>query len=147
MTHPGWKNSIGAGLLFALGLFFVNGALEMDLGTARHMGPGFFPLVLGTLVTVLSLLVIVISFFKYAELEQPDLRSFVAVASGVAAFGFITSNFGIIPAAFISVLVSSFADSRLSIKQKLILAIGVSIATWLIFIVALQLPFTSWRMP
>lgn len=147
MTASKWINCIGSVLLLVLGLFFVSGSLDMELGTARRMGPGYFPLVLGSLVSFLAGLSVIKSFLENATIERIDIRSFAAVSSGVAAFAIVTPNFGLIPAAFLSVLASSLADSRLTVLLKLVLAIGVSLVVWLIFIIALQLPFTSFRMP
>jgi hypothetical protein len=147
MTATKWINCIGSLLFLALGLHFVYGALEMEIGTARRMGPGYFPLVLGALVCGLAILSVIKSFFEVARTERVDVRSFAAVSAGVAAFAFVTSNFGIVPAAFLSVLASSLADSRLSIHMKLVLAVGVSLAVWLVFILALQLPFEAFRTP
>jgi len=147
MTASKWINCIGSLLLLALGLHFVNGSLDMELGSARRMGPGYFPLVLGSLVSILAVMAAIKSFLDPTKIERIDVRSFAAVSVGVAAFAFVTPNFGLIPAAFLSVLASSLADSRLSFQLKLILAFGVSLSVWLIFIVALQLPFTAFRVP
>ena len=147
MTASKWINCVGALLLMALGLFFVFGSLNMDLGTARRMGPGYFPLVLGSLVAILAGFVVIKSFMESTIIEKIDLRSFAAVAAGVAAFALVTPNFGIVPAAFLSVLASSLADSRMSFLSKIGLAVGVSLSIWLIFIIGLQLTFTAFQMP
>jgi hypothetical protein len=142
-----WTTATGGLLFLGLGLFFVTGALDLDLGTARRMGPGYFPLMLGALVSVLAAAVIVQAFLRRDENGRPDLRSFAAVSAGVLAFAMVTPNFGMIPAAFLSVLVSSFADSRMGFAEKFLLAVGVAGAVWVIFILALQLPFETFRTP
>ena len=147
MTTSKWINCIGSALLLALGLFFVFGSLEMEIGTARRMGPGYFPLVLGSLVSLLAVISIIVSFLEETRIERIDIRSFAAVSAGVAAFALVTPQFGLVPAAFLSVLASSLADSRMSFLLKIILAVGMSLAVWLIFIVALQLPFEAFRTP
>lgn len=140
-----WNNCVGGALLLALGLFFVIGALDLEIGTARRMGPGYFPLVVGSVVSILAILVIANSVFEANVAVKLEIRSFAAVAAGVAAFAFLTPILGILPAVFVSVLSSSLADSRLSFKLKGVLALGVSIAIWIIFIVGLQLPFMPFR--
>ena len=48
------------GLTFiALGGFFVYQCLNLELGTAFRMGPGYFPLVLASILTVLGVVVLV----------------------------------------------------------------------------------------
>ncbi len=147
MSAAKWVNGIGGLLLLALGLFFVSQSLDMELGTARRMGPGYFPLVLGVIVSILSAAVVIKAFVETATIEPIDLRSFAAVSAGVVAFAFVTQYFGIVPAALLSVLASSLADSRMSFGRKFLLAVCVSLAVWLIFIIALQLPFAAFRMP
>ena len=147
MTTSKWINCIGSALLLALGLFFVFGSIEMEIGTARRMGPGYFPLVLGSLVSFLAVISIVVSFLEETRIQRIDIRSFAAVSAGVAAFALVTPQFGLVPAAFLSVLASSLADSRMSFLLKIILAVGMSLAVWLIFIIALQLPFEAFRTP
>lgn len=147
MTTSKWINCIGSALLLALGLFFVFGSIEMEIGTARRMGPGYFPLVLGSLVSFLAVISIIVSFLEETRIQRIDIRSFAAVSAGVAAFALVTPQFGLVPAAFLSVLASSLADSRMSFLLKIILAVGMSLAVWLIFIIALQLPFEAFRTP
>lgn len=142
-----WTTTAGGFFFLGLGLFFVNGALDMDLGSARRMGPGYFPLMLGGLVSVLAALVVIQSFIRRDERGTPDLRSFAAVSAGVVVFALVLPRFGIVPAAFLSVLASSLADSRLSPAGKVVLALGVTVAVWLVFIMALQLPFEAFRTP
>ena len=56
------SRSILAGAVFvALGLIFAIASLRLDLGTAFRMGPGYFPLVLAGLLTVIGIAVIVIA--------------------------------------------------------------------------------------
>ena len=51
---------VAAGILFvAIGGWFVVSALELELGTALRMGPGYFPLVLAGLLILLGALVVI----------------------------------------------------------------------------------------
>lgn len=47
---------IGFGLIFGLTSWF-----DLDLGTARRMGPGYFPLLLAGVLVFLGLLIIAVS--------------------------------------------------------------------------------------
>lgn len=132
-------------MLFGLGLVFVIGALDMEIGTAAQMGPGYFPLVVGSIVVFLAVLIVVKAMLDADVKVKFEIRSFAAIAVGVAAFAFLTPILGILPAVFVTVLTSSLADSRLRIKMKVVLALGVCTAVWLIFILGLQLPFESFR--
>ena len=56
------------GLLFlGLGIAFAGGALGYKLGTASRMGPGYFPFLLGCLMTGLGLVITIKALVVEAE--------------------------------------------------------------------------------
>jgi Tripartite tricarboxylate transporter TctB family len=59
-----------AGLLFAVGAFFVWQASALDMGTVGLPGPGFFPLLLGLVLAVVAVGV-VLRLRHVAEPEEP----------------------------------------------------------------------------
>lgn len=145
-------NSLGGLLFLALGLYFVYGALELDLGTARRMGPGFFPLVLGCLVSFLALLLTLKTWLTHdpdsnSQIESFDWRSFAMISAGVISFAGVTYYFGLVPGTLAAVLNSTAFDRRLRWPHKLLLAGVLGLLAWLLFIVALQLPFSAFRLP
>lgn len=52
-------NALCGGLLTAVGLFFAWQAFNLELGTAFRMGPGYFPLVLAVILTLLGIVILV----------------------------------------------------------------------------------------
>jgi hypothetical protein len=53
-------NALCGGLLTAVGLFFAWQAFNLELGTAFRMGPGYFPLVLAVILTLLGIVILVL---------------------------------------------------------------------------------------
>ena len=55
-------------LCMTVGVYFAWGASKYTVGNAGHMGPGYFPLLLGALLTVLGILLV----FKAQVFETED---------------------------------------------------------------------------
>ena len=56
------KKNFASGLMFAcVGAAFAIGATNYNVGSAARMGPGYFPMMVGTLLAVLGLVVVAAS--------------------------------------------------------------------------------------
>ncbi len=146
MLPRGLKSQVGNLLLLAIGAFFAIGALLwLDLGSARRMGPGFFPMAVGALLCVLALIAIVTSIRNPLPAGSPDPLAIASVVGGVITFAVVTPLLGVLPAVFLSVLATGSSVSRVAWTTRLWLAVLASVAVWAVFIVALQLPFVAIR--
>ena len=131
-----------------LGLAFAWGSVAtLDLGSFRRMGPGAFPLLVGSLLAFLALLGLVQSLRAPEDTHKPDLFSVFGVFFGVAAFAFITPIFGVIPATAVAVLATSLAISEILWAFRILLTIGVAVGVWLIFVAGLDMPFDAIKWP
>ena len=63
----------------------------------------------------------------------------------VASFCVLTPVAGLLPAVFGAVVLACFAVGRMSWVYRILLAAGIAILTWLIFIVALRLPLVAFQ--
>jgi hypothetical protein len=124
-----------------LGLGFAVGATAYQVGTPARMGPGWFPLVLGGLLTVLGLAVIAKAFLapEGEPIGTVPWRAIVLIAAGILFFGLTVRGLGLAPAVFGAVFLSSFASDRTRIVHALAIAAGLTVLCVLIFVVALQL--------
>jgi hypothetical protein len=133
-----------AGVVFILfGLYFGLGAVfQLDLGTAFRMGPGYAPLVLACVLFLLGVL-IVASALRSAPTEIGVLawRGMIFLLPAPILFGLTVRGLGFVPSIFLVTLLASFASPRMKPWQALVLAIGVTIFSTLVFSVALGLPF------
>jgi hypothetical protein len=137
----------GPALMLALGLGFALGAVAgLDLGSARRMGPGAFPLLVGGLLAVLALVALVSEIRAAPPLPRPDPKAVAGVIGGVAAFAFVTPLFGVLPGAALSVLCTCLV-SDLSWRGRLVLAATVAAGIWGVFVAALGLPLPVVRWP
>lgn len=134
--------------MLAAGLAFVVGSLaSLDLGTFRRMGPGAFPLLVGSILSFLAALGIVQSIRHPKEPEKADIVSVVGVFAGVAAFAFLTPLFGVLPATAFAVFATGSAIPEFPLLHRAILAVSVAIGVWLIFVQGLGMPFVALRWP
>lgn len=145
------------GLLFLVtGVVFAVGSRGYSLGTADRMGPGYFPMLLGT---ALALVGIAVAVQALAGKDQPGKRIgawawrplacivgasilFALCLSGVPQIGFPVLGMGI--GVYVLVIVASLAASRFDWLSVLGLATVLSVGSWLVFIKALGLLIPMW---
>lgn len=146
MFKPRLTPQLGLIVMLAVALFFIGGSIwTLDLGTARRMGPGAFPLMVGALLAVLTLIVLIQNLQSALPWSAPDWLALATIGSGVAAFALLTPLLGVLPAVFLSVLFSSSANDDVTWLLRAVLALAVALGVWLIFIVGLQMPFVAIR--
>jgi hypothetical protein len=146
-----------SGVLFmAIGVCFAWSASRYSIGNATKMGPGYFPLLLGGLLTVLGGVLV----FKALVLETEDGGrigawawrpvGFVLLANVV--FGVMIgglSSVGIPPmgmvlAIFALTLLSAKAGREFRWQEVLVLALVLALGSYLTFVVWLKLQITIW---
>jgi len=131
------------GLAFiALGGFFVYQCLNLELGTAFRMGPGYFPLVLAVILTVLGFIVLVQATRVKGEPMGPlALRGMLFILPAPVFFGLTVRGLGFVPSIFFTSLIAAFASSRMKPLMALLLAIAITVFSVVVFSYALGLPF------
>lgn len=130
---------------FFLGLIFMTVAVvlvvytrQYDAGTARQMGPGYLPLVLGLLLGGFGVFSVVSSFFGEPETAEPlELRACALILLATALFGILIRPAGLLVSTFILVIVAGAAyRSRRPIPlflYAIALAVGcVVVFPWLL---------------
>ncbi|WP_323011831.1 tripartite tricarboxylate transporter TctB family protein [Castellaniella sp.] len=146
-----------SGLLFFMtGAAFAWGAAQYRLGTSAHMGPGYFPL----LCSILLMGIGVVLCIKAISLTPQDdgligrwaLRPVVLITGANILFGILLGGwsqlhipvFGFAVAALILVVVAAMAGPEFKAREALILALILTIGSWLVFIFALNMQMPSW---
>lgn len=131
-----------SGLLFILfGAAFMWIAQDYNFGTARRMGPAFFPIILSAILIIIG---IVIAARGVTVPDEPmqgfTLKGLVLVIVGTLLFGFLVRSAGVPVATAALVGLSAIASRRFNWKPTLVLAIGMAIFCTVVFIYALGLP-------
>jgi hypothetical protein len=139
----GARKDLGAGAVFvAFGLAFALTARTYEVGSALRMGPGFFPLVLGSLLVLLGLAIAVKGFVapEHGELGPVPWRSAVLLVAAIFFFGLTVRGLGVAGAVLGSVLLAALAGRDVRVVPAVVIAFALTALSVLIFIVALQLP-------
>ncbi|WP_423460478.1 tripartite tricarboxylate transporter TctB family protein [Ottowia sp. VDI28] len=140
-----------------VGAAFAIGAFEYTVGSAARMGPGYFPLMVGVLLTVLGLAVTVSALGARPGGDGDPVGKiawkplgFVIGANlmfGVLLAGLRSIDLpamGLIVAVYALVVMSCKAGSTFSLKSALMLATILAVGSYLIFILGLKLQFQVW---
>ena len=135
-----------AGTTFViLGLAFAIGGSRYDVGTALRMGSGYVPLALGSILTVLGLVIVVASFRgvdpTVANADRgpiPWQRMGLLLAS-VMIFGLLVPGLGLGPTVLVTTFVAALAGHDTKPVRALVIAIGLTAVCLGIFIGLLQL--------
>ncbi|TWF52182.1 tripartite tricarboxylate transporter TctB family protein [Neorhizobium alkalisoli] len=137
------STNVICGLLFVLaGLFFAYQSMELALGTAFRMGPGYFPFILACALMVFGAIIIVQSArVKGEPIGALAFRGMAFILPAPIIFGLTVQGLGFVPALFISALVASFASHKMKPVTAVILSVLLTIFSVLVFSYGLGLPF------
>ena len=137
------RSDLGAGAIFvAIGLFFgVTTLMDLDIGTARRMGPGFFPIMLSGILIALGLVIALKSVGHADEARGPlPWRGLVVLLSVPVIFGMLIRPLGMAPVLALTTFSPSVASTRMSLKAAVLLALGLTIFCVATFNFGLGLP-------
>lgn len=142
------QQNFWAGIMFALiGALAAAGSLRYPMGTARDMGPGYFPFWLGIGLAVLGAGVALRAVSAEApinKLDPIDLKTVAILIGSVALAGVLLEHLGVFLTLFILVVLSSTASHLFSWKVAVLTGLGLTIFVWLAFIKGLGLVFPLW---
>jgi hypothetical protein len=131
-----------AGLLFlAFGVAAMVFSTEYRIGTSARMGPGYFPFVLGGVLTLLGLVVSLGSLAKGEGSRKG--RSFrvkpvVLVLSSVVLFGLLLQPFGLVIATIVLIMTASMASDEFNKKESLLNTLALLAVVLIVFVYLLQ---------
>jgi hypothetical protein len=133
---------------FYLGIIFLVISLILlmvtkayPFGSARQMGPGFFPIVLSALLGFLSLLLVARSFAgNYEPVDGIAIRPLVLVLGGSLLFGLLLRPAGLIIAIVALVALGAAASKESKVLQTCILTAVLAAGSLIIFVYGLGQP-------
>jgi len=132
-------------LMVALGLAVSGQSLTYELGSLSQMGPGFFPLAIGIIMTLLG--VAIIATAKPSAAEEPteaggpQWRGWICITLGILAFIVLGTHGGLVPATFAVVFISAMGDRRNTWRSASLLALAAVVVAVVVFWWALHIPF------
>jgi hypothetical protein len=147
------KDYYGGALMMLIGMGSVSGGLDYHVGTAEHMGPGYFPAALGGILMVVGAL-IAIGARKDVVRESavighssaiPDFRGAFCIILSIISFVVFGTYGGLLPATFAIVFISALGDRKNTLLQAFILSCAMSFIAVVVFWWALQLQLPLFR--
>ena len=139
------RDVIGGLVLIAIGAAAVIIADDYPFGSARRMGPGYFPILLGWICCALGAAVVAKGFIRKmwdAGLpEMPSIRAVIGISASFFAFILAGEHLGLVPAILLLVGISALVDRGNRPLTAGLLAIGVAIGGVAIFIYGLGIIF------
>ena len=131
-----------AGILFlGFGTAFVYIGQDYRMGTARSMGPAYFPVVLGALLAVIGAATLVRGMVRPGErLGGFALKETALILGSTALYGLLLRGAGMPLALAVMVIVSGLASIHFRWARFVPLAVGLATFCSLVFIKGLGLP-------
>ena len=120
---------------------------RLDVGTVTRLGPGGFPLLLGSILALLGLAHIVSAARPergehFGAVDGRASKAVFLIPLSAAVFAAAIDRFGLIPAIVASVLVGGLANPTVRVFELMILCAGLAAFGAGLFVYGLGLPFT-----
>jgi hypothetical protein len=133
-----------AGLLFlSVGLGAIGIASGYRVGSALHMGPGYFPVVLGVLLVLVGGASVVRALaVTVMGGERIAWRPLLVIAAAVAMFALAIDRIGLIPSVFVAALLGCMGAPKPALAESWLIAAVLSVMAAGIFYYGLKLPFS-----
>jgi hypothetical protein len=144
------RDYYGGGLMLLLGAGVIYKGLGYDVGSLTHMGPGYFPVAVGSVLAVMGALIALGARKQAAtartERRPPEWRGWVCICLANMAFVALGHYGGLVPATFAVVFISALGDRQNSLWSAFLLALAMVAVSVIVFSWALQLqlPLFSW---
>ncbi|MET0507548.1 MAG: tripartite tricarboxylate transporter TctB family protein [Burkholderiaceae bacterium] len=142
------KKDFWSGVMFvALGILFIIWSREYQFGNSQRMGPGYFPTILGYLMTLLGILVAIPAFSAKSPVVAVDRvgwRGLLIVLGAVLLYALLLLRLGFVVSLVVLVVLSAIASDEFSWKETLISVIVLGVLSYIVFVKGLELQFPVW---
>lgn len=141
------RDMVAGASFAALGLGLAVVATGYRIGTAASMGPGFFPLMLGTLLALIGCLIAVNAWRKPSTDEEPaphSLRGLLIVVGVVCLFALMLDRAGMMLTVFVVSALSSYLTPESSLPKALVTGAVLSLLSFVLFVWGLGVPMPAW---
>ncbi len=137
----------GAICVMAIGGLAIWEASNYPVGELTHMGPGYFPIILGVVMIGIGLLLLVQARAETSSAVILRVRGAATIFGSIATFAFLVNRVGVVPATIALVVISSLASKPFRPLVTILLAVGLAGLAVALFIHGLALPLRAflWR--
>ena len=135
-----------SGLIFIFfGFLAVVVARNYPMGSALRMGPGYFPIILGSALAVLGFMIAARSLWLSREsIEALALRPLLFVLGALVAFALLIQPLGLVTATVALVVIGSLARGEIRLGEVGALSLVLAAIAVSLFVYGLGLPLSVW---
>ena len=143
IRHP---KDLYAGLIFvAAGLFAVVIGRDYSLGSATRMGPGYFPALLGWLLTILGAIIALRSLvIDGPSVSAIGFRALTLILASILAFAVLLDVAGVVIATVALITIGCLATAESRVRESVPLTIALIAVALGLFVYGLGLPLKVW---
>ncbi len=137
------KEEFWSGMLFlGIGIFALVISRDYFIGSSARMGPGYFPTLVGILLSILGGIIALRSFgVEGKEIRAVSWRAIVMLTLAFLIFGWAMEKIGFVLAMFAMIACSMMAGKKLRLLELLIMSLVLITGSIALFIYGLKLPF------
>jgi putative tricarboxylic transport membrane protein len=145
------RDFYAGGLMVLLGIGTVFQAQSYKLGTLTHMGPGFFPTILGIALVLIGIMIAGSAAASSDDddapvvARKPEWFAWACIIAGPLLFVLLGQYAGMAPAIFACVFVSALGDRSSTYGGSFILAVIMTVFGVALFSYVLRVPFPIFR--
>ena len=153
MISEGRRDYYAGGLMILIGSGAAVIGTSYKVGSLTQMGPGFFPVCLGVMMTFMGILIALaasagakagadIMDAHHALPSHPDWRGWGCIIGSVFAFIVLAEYAGLAPATFFCVFIGACGDKDSHVKASALLAGGITLFAIALFsfVLHVQIP-------
>ena len=129
-------------MLIATGAASILIARGYPFGSTMRMGPGYFPSMLGGIVTLFGIYVMISGLRRAEKITlHCSARALIVLTFSLVAFGVLMTHAGFIPAMTVLVFGSASAGREFKFVEILLLTIILTVLSVAVFFWGLGLPY------
>lgn len=117
------------------------------MGTVVQMGPGYFPTMVGLVITLIGF-GLAVRGFLFPETSEPveglHIRPLVLILAAVAVFGLTVRSWGLVLSVMALVAISRFAGREGGALELVLMLAALTVIPVLVFVYGLNIPFQMW---
>lgn len=138
------REFLAGSLLILVGAFSaIYAGFSYDIGTLSEMGPGFFPVVLGSLLILFGVRIALSSLGTAGDTTSFEWTTVFIVCFSLVLFAFLLKPLGLIFSIIITASLSA-VPSKQSLKKNLLTAVVIAGLSYVIFVLGLSVVVPLW---
>lgn len=123
-------------------LFYISG---LEIGTPMDMGPGYFPLMIASVLAVMGAVLLVKGLAVEGPAVPPlNLRAAALILASFLAFALLLDRFGLVAAILAQTVIASFASRESVLWQTLLFGAAMAAVSVALFVWLLGIPVDIW---